>query len=82
MCFSTFGPICLPLHIQKGSTPLCIASQKGHSNIVEELLRREADVNHQTKVKIHIVESLSCLSLLLCVQNIGTLSSFHKMFHT
>jgi len=34
---------------------LYIASWKGYSNIVEELLRREANPNHQRKVRIHIV---------------------------
>ena len=40
-----------PLHVQDGETALFIASRKGHHQIVELLLRREADVNHQTKVK-------------------------------
>ena len=29
-----------------------IASWKGHDQIVERLLRREANVNHQTKVRL------------------------------
>jgi len=29
-----------------------MASKKGHDRIVEELLKREVDVNHQAKVRI------------------------------
>ena len=39
------------LYLQKGSTVLCIASYDGHDKIVELLLRRKADVNHQTVVR-------------------------------
>jgi len=49
-----------PSHVQDGRTPLFTASLEGHSNIVEELLRREADPNHQAKVRIHIVSNFSC----------------------
>ena len=45
---------CSPLHVQDGETALYIASSKGHDQIVELLLRREADVNHQTKVSLFI----------------------------
>jgi len=47
----TSGLSCSPLHVQDGQTALYIASWKGHDQIVELLLRREADVNHQTKVR-------------------------------
>ena len=49
---------CSPLHVQDGQTALFIASYKGHDQIVELLLKREADVNHQEKV---------WLFLLVCV---------------
>lgn len=44
------------LHIQEGNTALYGASWKGHDQIVEMLLRREADVNHQKKVRMFHVE--------------------------
>ena len=45
------GLSCSSLHVQDGQTALFIASRKGHGQIVELLLRREANVNHQTKVR-------------------------------
>jgi len=56
MRFSTSGPIFLYIHVQDGQTALHVASRKGHDRIVEELLKRQVDLNHQTKVR----------SLLLC----------------
>ena len=47
----TSGLSCSPLHVQDGQTALYIASDNGHDHIVELLLRREANVNHQTKVR-------------------------------
>ena len=46
---------CSPFYVQNGQTALYIASYKGHDQIVELLLRREADVNHQVKVKLQSV---------------------------
>ena len=57
MRFSTSGPIFLYIHVQDGQTALYVASKNGHDRIVEELLKRQVDLNHQTKVR----------SLLLCV---------------
>ena len=48
----TSGLSCSPLHVQNGQTALFIASWKGHDQIVELLLRREANVNHQIKVRL------------------------------
>ena len=48
----TSGLSCSPLHVQDGQTAVYIASSGGHDQIVELLLRREADVNHQTKVRL------------------------------
>ena len=45
-----------PLHIQGGQTALYVASDNGHDQVVELLLRREADVNHQTKVRLLLIE--------------------------
>ena len=42
---------CSPLHVQNGQTALFIASRNGHDQIVELLLKKEVDVNHQTKVR-------------------------------
>ena len=57
MRFSTSGPIFLYIHVQDGRTALYVASKHGHDGIVEELLKRQVDLNHQTKVS----------SLLLCM---------------
>ena len=48
----TSGLSCSPLHVQDGQTALHIASWFGHDQIVEFLLRREADVNHQMSVRL------------------------------
>ena len=37
-------------HIQYGSTALCIASAKGHTEVVELLISRGATVDYQDKV--------------------------------
>ena len=58
-----FFMTCLPLYVQDSQTPLFIASRKGHDQIVELLLRRKADVNHQTKVRLFM--SSMCI-LLYC----------------
>ena len=42
------------LCLQKGRTVLCTASWEGHDKIVELLLRRKADVNHQTMVRFQL----------------------------
>ena len=38
-------------HIQSGSTPLWVASQNGHKDVVTTLLRNGADVNLRFKVR-------------------------------
>ena len=53
----------LPLYVQDSQTPLYIASKKGHDQIVELLLRRKADVNHQKKVRF-LMLSVCFLPLL------------------
>ena len=42
------------LYLQNGRTALCIASWDGHEKIVQLLLRRKADVNHQTMVRFQL----------------------------
>ena len=42
------------LYTQKGRTPLGTASWDGHDEIVQLLLRRKADVNHQTMVRFQL----------------------------
>jgi len=51
MRFSTSGPIFLYIHIQDGKTALHVASRNGHVRIVEELLKRQVDLNHHKKVR-------------------------------
>ena len=63
MVVHDFWSILLPLHVQDGRTPLYIASWKGHGQILELLLGREADVNHQTKVKPLM---LVCVHVCVC----------------
>ena len=48
------------MHLQDGQTTLYVASDNGHDQVVELLLGRGADVNHQTKVRILL---LVCLLL-------------------
>ena len=48
----------LPPPVQDDQTALHIASRKGHDRIVEILLRREADVNHQERVRLPVYVSL------------------------
>jgi len=48
----TSGPPCSPLYVQDGQTALYIAAKKGHTQVAEILLRREADVSHLTKVRL------------------------------
>lgn len=56
------------LHVQEGNTALYGASWKGHDQIVEMLLRREADVNHQKKVRMFHVEVKSgCDTCHMCI---------------
>ena len=43
---------CSPLYVQDGQTALYIAAKEGHTQVAEVLLSREANVNHQTKVKL------------------------------
>ena len=44
---------------QDGNTPLIVASQKGHKDIVEVLLNHEAEVDLPDKVSICVVSTLS-----------------------
>ena len=64
--------ILLPLHVQTGLTALLLASCFGHDQIVELLLRREADVNHQTKVRLLILVCAPPLlrSILYCLEQL------------
>ena len=57
-CFITFSFFCSPLYVQDGQTALFIASKGGRDPIVELLLRRDANVNYQNKVR-HLMLRLS-----------------------
>ena len=57
--------------LQDGQTALFAASRKGHDQIVELLLRREADVNHQTKVRLLMLVCVShCVVTLQHIVNL------------
>ena len=58
--FITFVPL---VHVQDGQTALFVSSYKGHDQIVELLLRREADVNYHTKVRLLILFFFLCFFL-------------------
>jgi len=66
MRFGTSGPIFLYIHVQDGETALCMASSNGHERIIEELLNREADVNHQDKVRSLMLWVLSNTICVVC----------------
>ena len=51
MVFMISEPSCSLFHVQDGLTALFIASRNGHDQIVELLLKKEVDLNHQTKVR-------------------------------
>ena len=53
MIFCGFWFILL-LYVQDVQTALYIASKAGHDQIVELLLRRDANVNHQMKVRFFV----------------------------
>ena len=50
-----FGLSYSPLYVQDGETALYNASSNGQGQIVEFLLRREANVNHQTRVSLFVL---------------------------
>lgn len=52
MAFCHSSAFCSPLHVQDGQTALYIASNNGHGEIVKLLLKREADLDHETKVSV------------------------------
>lgn len=54
----------LPLSIQDGSTPLIVASLKGHVDIVHVLLEAHVHVNQQTKVLHMFKDHFACCSFL------------------
>ena len=61
------------LYLQKGSTVLCTASWEGHDKIVELLLSRKADVNHQTMVRFKLAwpswqYAQFCIPVSLCLE--------------
>ena len=56
-----------PLHVQDGQTALTTASRNGRDHIVEELLKRDANVNHQEEVRILML----CLFIQYDIENSG-----------
>lgn len=58
--------------LQDGGTPLFVACQCGHLPVVDELIRRGANVNSAMKVIFTIVFSLILLNQLLSKGRLGT----------
>ena len=56
-----------PLCVQDGQTAFYIACKHGHEQIVELLLRKEPDVNHQIKVRLLMLSV--CTSTQDCVMS-------------
>ena len=52
-----YNIICtLYIHIQNGYSPLYVASQEGHTDVVDILLRKGADVNQTTTNEVHVLQ--------------------------
>ena len=54
------------MHIQDGWTSLMSASDNGHQDVVQLLIKHDADVNHATKVHVCMYVCLLCV-WLVCV---------------
>ena len=50
-----------PSHLQNGSTPIFVASQNGHIQVVEILLNNGANPNIQKEVLLSSIEVNHCL---------------------
>ena len=60
-----YSYIYIYIYIQDGWTALIYAAWKGHSDIVEILLRNKADINIRANVSINTILLLLLLLLLL-----------------
>ena len=64
-----YNIICtLYIHIQDGYSPLCVASQEGHTDVVDILLRKGADVNQTTTNEVCATINLCVSQFLLCTR--------------
>lgn len=64
-CCDCFKPVFLLKHIQNGQTPLMLAAEQGSLEIIQELIRRGANVNLDDVVSALSVALFSVLLLPL-----------------
>ena len=55
------------LHVQNKSSPLMVASQNGHVDVVNVLLQHGASVNLQNKVNLHMLTFLFIKATIICM---------------
>ena len=63
-------------YLQKGCSPLYVASQEGHTDVVDILLRKGADVNQTTTNEVCATINL-CVYRVLCFTKICIIRNYY-----